>query len=103
LSHELVHAFDQCRAHIKWNNLVQHACTEIRASALSGECDIAQEINRGKVMFNIAGKHQDCVKRRAELSVAMNPHCASKEKAAEAVAEAFHNCYNDTAPFDRMP
>jgi mitochondrial inner membrane protease ATP23 len=54
-------------------------------------------------MFNIAGKHQDCVKRRAELSVAMNPHCASKEKAAEAVAEAFHNCYNDTAPFDRMP
>ena len=28
---------------VRWDNIVHHACTEIRASALSGECDFSKE------------------------------------------------------------
>ena len=45
--------------------------------------------------------HSACVRRRAELSVAMNLARDEKEKAAEAVQAAFDRCYNDTAPFRR--
>lgn len=74
LVHELVHAFDQCRAKVAWENLLHHACTEVRASALSGECDPGEEVNRG-VMRKVAGQGEACVRRRAELSVAMQPSC----------------------------
>mmetsp|Transcript_89853 Transcript_89853/g.256902 ORF Transcript_89853/g.256902 Transcript_89853/m.256902 type:complete len:197 (-) Transcript_89853:37-627(-) len=100
LTHELVHAFDQCRAHANWSNLVHQACSEIRASSLSGECDYAEEFNRNP-MAKFAGGHSACVRRRAELSVAMNLARDEKEKAAEAVQAAFGRCYNDTAPFRR--
>lgn len=74
LVHELVHAFDQCRAKVTWENLLHHACTEVRASALSGECDLVEEVNRG-IMRKVGGQGEACVRRRAELSVAMNPSC----------------------------
>lgn len=32
--HELIHAYDICRAKIDWNNCKHYACTEIRASSL---------------------------------------------------------------------
>ena len=38
LTHELVHAYDNCRAHLDWTDLRHLACTEIRAASLSGEC-----------------------------------------------------------------
>ena len=44
---------------------------------------------------------QVCVKRRAELSVAMNPSCSSQWKARAAVDRVFDRCFADTAPFDR--
>ena len=103
LTHELVHAYDQCRAKVRWDNLLHHACTEIRASALSGECDYTEEVNRGNIL-KVPGQGEACVRRRAELSVAMNPACAGdKAKAAAAVASAFERCYFDTSPFRRMP
>lgn len=38
LTHELVHAYDHCRAkNLDWTNCQHHACSEIRAAALSGE------------------------------------------------------------------
>lgn len=43
---------------------------------------------------------QACVRRRAELSVAMNPHCGPK-MAKAAVDKVFDQCFKDTAPFDR--
>ena len=43
---------------------------------------------------------QVCVRRRAELSVAMNPHCGPR-KARAAVDKVFDRCFADTAPFDR--
>eukprot|EP00959_Pyramimonas_sp_CCMP1952_P061654 1288516-Pyramimonas_sp.AAC.1 len=44
---------------------------------------------------------QHCAKRRAELSVNMNPHC--KGKAKNAVESVFDVCFKDTAPFERLP
>lgn len=29
LTHELVHTYDYCRAHLDWNNLDHLACTEV--------------------------------------------------------------------------
>lgn len=29
--HELIHAYDKCRAEVDWNNCLHHACTEVRA------------------------------------------------------------------------
>lgn len=69
--HELVHAFDDCRAHVNWTDLKHHACTEIRAANLSGDCSFPQELARGN--FNVRAQQQKCVRRRAELSVSMNP------------------------------
>ena len=104
LTHELVHAYDQCRNQVNWGNLVHHACTEIRASSLSGECDWDSEVNRGNVVGAMrGGQHQACVRRRAELSVAMNPYCENRQKAQAAVQKAFENCYYDTSPFLRAP
>ncbi|GBG92006.1 hypothetical protein CBR_g54101 [Chara braunii] len=71
----------------------------IRAANLSGDCHFNRELLRGHL--NIRGQHQICVRRRAELSVKMNPYCAQKAK--EAVDAAWNTCIKDTAPFDRVP
>lgn len=94
LVHELVHAFDQCRAKIDWKNCLHHACTEVRASAISGECNLLHEIFRGNT--KIRNGHQECVQRRAAKSVAMNPHCTNL--AADAVSAVFEPCYRDKSP-----
>lgn len=73
--------------------------TQIRASSLSGECSWKFEANRGNFAF--ARQFPACVRRRAELSLSMNPLC--KERAAEAVDAAWQQCYVDNAPFDHKP
>ena len=30
LTHELIHAFDHCRAHVDWGNLDHLACSEVK-------------------------------------------------------------------------
>jgi hypothetical protein len=45
---------------------------------------------------------QICVKRRAQISVALNPHC-SQDQAIQAVDNVWNTCYKDTRPFDRVP
>ncbi|CAM9713238.1 unnamed protein product [Choristocarpus tenellus] len=47
LAHELIHAYDQCRVKVDWNDCLHHACSEIRASNTSGECSYAMEFRRG--------------------------------------------------------
>ncbi|KAH7280801.1 hypothetical protein KP509_36G015000 [Ceratopteris richardii] len=55
ISHELIHSYDQCRAaNLNWNNCAHHACSEIRAANLSGDCHFKRELIRG--YFEI-GKH----------------------------------------------
>jgi inner membrane protease ATP23 len=57
LTHELLHAYDHCRAaNLDWTNCEHHACSEIRAANLSGDCHWKRELNRGN--FNIQGQHQ---------------------------------------------
>jgi mitochondrial inner membrane protease ATP23 len=96
LVHELVHAYDQCKIKIDWKNCLHHACSEIRASSLSGECTYDQEVNRGH--HKVGGGGIDCVKRRAGLSVAANPYC--KDVAKDAILATYDYCSNDKAPLE---
>ena len=101
LVHEMVHAFDQCRAKVNWGNCVHHACSEIRAATLSGDCNFGREVLLRR-NFKWGKQFQSCVRRRAEISVSMNPQCSLLDS-KRAVDHAFDTCYNDTAPFDRIP
>ncbi|MEE6480736.1 hypothetical protein FKM82_012658 [Ascaphus truei] len=57
VTHELIHAFDHCRAHVDWFNSVRHlACSEIRAANLSGDCSLGNELTRFK--FGVKQHHQ---------------------------------------------
>mmetsp|Transcript_31984 Transcript_31984/g.57862 ORF Transcript_31984/g.57862 Transcript_31984/m.57862 type:complete len:240 (-) Transcript_31984:171-890(-) len=97
--HELIHAIDMCRTKFDpLHNCIHLACTEIRAENLSGECSWIRELGRMKAF----PKHgQECVKRRAKLSLQANPNCS--EKADDYIDAAFERCYKDTFPFDRHP
>ncbi len=124
LVHELVHAYDHCRAKdLKWDSCEAHACSEvtscyltvfvsvclsncntivqIRAANLSGDCKYTNEFLRGN--FTFTKQHQACVRRRAELSTMMNPSCGDKKKAKEAIDAVFDKCFNDTKPFKSIP
>lgn len=94
LQHELIHAYDICKGKVDYKNCSHHACTEVRASNLSGECDWVQEMFRGHLAFR--GGKMDCVKRRATLSVEANPHCRGYGKAA--VEKVFDTAYSDISP-----
>jgi inner membrane protease ATP23 len=104
LVHELIHSYDDARARIDWTNLVHHACTEIRAANLSGDCSFRRELNRSNISpLGISMAGQRCIRRRAQISVLMNPACPSSQVAEAAVDKAWSTCFADTAPFDRVP
>ncbi|KAL6209555.1 hypothetical protein ACLB2K_020495 [Fragaria x ananassa] len=99
--HELIHVFDDCRAaNLNWANCAHHACSEIRAGHLSGDCHYKREFLRG--YMKIRGHEQDCVRRRVMKSVINNPYC-SEAAAKDAMEAVWDVCYNDTKPFDRAP
>lgn len=99
IAHELIHAIDACRTKMDpLHNCLHLACTEIRAENLSGECSFWKELPR---MERYAGHGQDCVRRRAILSVRANPRCASR--ADEYVDAAMNRCFRDIYPFERHP
>ncbi|XP_020112232.1 mitochondrial inner membrane protease ATP23 isoform X3 [Ananas comosus] len=55
--HELIHAYDDCRAkNLDWKNCAHHACSEIRANHLSGDCHYKRELLRG--FMKIRGHEQ---------------------------------------------
>ncbi|XP_053572721.1 mitochondrial inner membrane protease ATP23 homolog isoform X2 [Bombina bombina] len=73
VTHELIHAFDHCRAHVDWFNNVKHlACSEV------------------------------CVRDRALRSI-LAVRKVSREDAEKAVDEVFDSCFNDHEPFGRIP
>ncbi|CAG8601386.1 11403_t:CDS:2 [Cetraspora pellucida] len=98
--HEMIHLYDHCRFKVDWNSCYHHACSEVRAAALSGDCKWTREIKRG--FFNFTKQHQACVKRRAILSVQKNASCSAPGVAEKAVNEVFESCFNDTRPFDEI-
>uniref|UniRef100_A0A6B2LNE3 Mitochondrial inner membrane protease ATP23 n=1 Tax=Arcella intermedia TaxID=1963864 RepID=A0A6B2LNE3_9EUKA len=99
LLHEAVHAFDYCRMDLDPDDCVQTACTEIRASNLSGQCSWSNEISRGNL--KVRKQYQNCIRRRAALSLENLPHCKGNSK--NAVNRAWKSCYPDDEPFGFIP
>ncbi|CAL9682944.1 unnamed protein product [Knipowitschia caucasica] len=101
VTHELIHAFDHCRANVDWFNNYRHlACSEIRAANLSGDCAFNSEISR--FHFGLKKHHQECVRGRALRSI-LAVRKISREAAEKIVDEVFDSCFNDHAPFGRIP
>ncbi|KAF8514275.1 metalloprotease ATP23 [Gautieria morchelliformis] len=98
--HELVHMYDHCKFKVDWSNLRHHACSEVRAASLSGDCRWGREINR--FFFTFSKQHQVCARRRAILSVSANPNCPDTATAERAVNEVWESCFSDTRPFDEI-
>jgi inner membrane protease ATP23 len=98
LAHELVHAYDHLRFDVDWQDLRHHATAEVRASSLSGECRWTREaFTRG--VWDFTAHHQECVRRRAALSVRAHPKCKDDEHAVRVVNEVFDSAFADTRPF----
>jgi inner membrane protease ATP23 len=51
------------------------AVLQIRAANLSGDCTLGMEFVRGNLSEALVGQHKRCVRRRALLSVSLNPYC----------------------------
>jgi mitochondrial inner membrane protease ATP23 len=101
LAHEMIHAYDHLRFKVDWADLRHAACTEIRASSLSGECRFMREFfTRGQ--WKVTQQHQECVRRRATLSVMNRPACRDDVHAAKVVNEVWDSCFADTRPFDEI-
>ncbi len=101
LAHEMVHAYDHMRFKMDPYDLKHAACMEIRASTLSGECRFMREFwTRGQ--WKITGQLQECVRRRAALSVRQRPACKDDVQAVRVVNEVWESCFNDTRPFDEI-
>jgi inner membrane protease ATP23 len=45
---------------------------------------------------------QECVRRRAALSVAARPSCKDDVQAVRVVNEVWDSCFYDTRPFDEI-
>ncbi|KAJ5178921.1 hypothetical protein N7492_002131 [Penicillium capsulatum] len=102
MAHEMVHAFDHLRFKVDWTDNLRHAaCTEIRASSLSGECRWAREFFR-RGQWKFTEQHQECVRRRAVLSVSGRPNCRDEAHAQQVVNEVWGSCFRDTRPFDEI-
>lgn len=103
LSHELIHAFDHCRAHVDfYNNPAHLMCSEIRAASLSGQCMVSQNfVSSALSAFKLY--HQHCVRSNALSSFQALYTNWDKEKSQALLDKCFHSCYNDYIPFDRIP
>lgn len=100
--HELIHAFDDCRAaNVNWRNCAHHACSEIRANRLSGDCHFKRELLLG--ILKIRGHEPECIKKRVLKSLSSNPFCAGSTTSKDSMEAVWNICYNDTAPFDKAP
>ncbi|TID23783.1 mitochondrial inner membrane protease atp23 [Venturia nashicola] len=120
LAHELIHAYDHNRFTPSPTNLRHQACTEIRASLLSGECRFGREV-LGRGQWKFTKQMQECVRRRAVLSLMNRPQIAEsiklkegeevgstiweteRRKKAESIVDGvWESCASDTRPFDEV-
>ncbi|EEU46514.1 Mitochondrial inner membrane protease ATP23 [Fusarium sp. LHS14.1] len=104
LAHEMVHAWDHLRWKVDWTgdkDLKHAACTEIRASMLSGECRWTREsFTRGN--WKLTQQFQNCVRTRAIQSVMARPRCKDDVQATKVVNQVWDSCFSDTRPFDEV-
>ncbi|KAK4231572.1 hypothetical protein QBC38DRAFT_439966 [Podospora fimiseda] len=102
LAHEMVHAWDHLRWNVDWmggKDLKHAACTEIRASMLSGECRWTREsVTRGN--WTLTQQFQNCVRMRAIQSVMARPTCRDDVHATKVVNEVWDSCFSDKRPFE---
>ncbi|KAK3672061.1 Mitochondrial inner membrane protease atp23 [Recurvomyces mirabilis] len=102
LAHEMIHAYDHLRFKLDPFDLRHAACMEIRASTLSGECRWTREFF-GRGQWGLTMQLQECVRRRAVLSVMGRPACeGDRGKAERVVDEVWRSCFSDTRPFDEI-
>ncbi|XP_066920727.1 mitochondrial inner membrane protease ATP23 homolog isoform X2 [Clytia hemisphaerica] len=101
LSHELIHAFDVCTVKYDVNDTRHLACSEVRASTLSGECSFSREMFN-YFPFKIRRQYQECVKRKATNSICASKHL-DRDEARKLVEEVFHSCFYDHSPFKEIP
>ncbi|KAI0200756.1 peptidase M76 family-domain-containing protein [Astrocystis sublimbata] len=102
LAHEMVHAWDHLRWKMDWTgdkDLKHAACTEIRASMLSGECRWTKEALTRR-NYTLTQQFQDCVRKRAVQSVMNRPRCKDDVQAVKVVNQVWDSCFSDTRPFD---
>ncbi|KAM7201007.1 peptidase M76 family protein [Naviculisporaceae sp. PSN 640] len=104
LAHEMVHAWDHLRWKVDWAgrmDLRHSACTEIRASMLSGECRwVRESFTRGN--WSLTQQFQNCVRSRAVQSVMARPTCKDDKQAVKVVNEVWDSCFNDKRPFEEI-
>ncbi|PSS00983.1 peptidase M76 family-domain-containing protein [Coniella lustricola] len=104
LAHEMVHAYDELRFEVDFRgqrDLKQAACTEIRASMLSGECRFTREFWT-RMNWRLTEQFQDCVRRRAVQSMMARPWVKDDVQAVKTVNEVWDSCFADTRPFDEV-
>jgi len=101
LAHEMVHAWDHLRFKVDWADLRHAACTEIRASTLSGECRWTREFFT-RNNWTLTQQFQNCVRNRAVRSVMNRPSCKDDVQAVKVVNEVWDSCFADTRPFDEV-
>lgn len=102
LAHELVHAYDNQHREMNWKeDIKQHVCSEIRATMLSGECRLLNEIRRG-YGFPIRDHFTKCVKRRVLLSMQQRAD-QSPQDYEKLIDSLLPICMKDTSPFLYIP
>lgn len=97
--HELIHAYDYCRAQIDFHNPYHLACTEIRAAALSDQCSLFNHFSSSSRPFLIKNQHRKCVQDRTRDSMEICTDLPRKNL-NQIINDVFLRCYNDTNPFD---
>ena len=114
--HELLHAVDWCRGgspayasnqtasgRMDFSDLRAHACSEVRAASLSGDCSMIQEWQRRNISIldpaSFFSFKELCVKRRSAISLSMNPKCQDRGTAKAVVEEVYDQCVKDRHPF----
>lgn len=100
ITHNLIHAFDHATTKINWRNPEHHACSEIRATTLSGECKFLKEIMRGE--FGFAKQHQVCVRRRVIEKMNRIGKFVESGTVEDSVNSVFDVCFKDTTPFNEI-
>ncbi|CAI6337132.1 unnamed protein product [Periconia digitata] len=101
MAHEMVHAWDHLKFKVGDDNMKHHACLEIRAATLSGECRFTREFFT-RNQWRITEQLQNCVRRRATLSMMARPAIKNDVQAAKVVNEVWDSCFYDTRPFDEI-
>jgi inner membrane protease ATP23 len=84
-----------------WKSLYVLMLEQIRASTLSGECRFGREV-WGRGQWKLTQQLQECVRRRATLSLMARPGVKDDVHAAKIINEVWDSCFNDTRPFDEI-